>query len=384
MNSNPQFESRLIDNVIRFAEVLRRGGLDVHGGRVPDVVGALEHIGVARRDDVRAAMRCLLVHRREDLGFFDAAFDRFWRAYTEARGGLPLSSLGERPRIAAKPPSGTTVEFDSAAGEADGRRAVHLAAGAWSASEALRRRDFAELTPSELARAEALLTRLPWQLGVRRTRRWVRGKTGSVDLRRIVRANVRHGGELVDLPRRMRREKPRPVVILADVSGSMERYSRLLLQFVCGMAGGAHAVESFVFSTRLTRVTRRVARRGAGAAQAVARDVQDWGGGTRIGDALRSFNLHWARRVMRNGPVVIIVSDGWDRGEPDQLARELARVRRSCHRLVWLNPLLGSTRYEPLTRGMRAALPLVDDFLPAHNLASLEELADHLRSVRSR
>jgi uncharacterized protein len=162
----------------------------------------------------------------------------------------------------------------------------------------------------------------------------------------------------------------------------MERYSRMLLQFVYGMSASAHAVESFVFATRLTRITREVARGGSRRALATVADrVRDWGGGTRIGDALRAFNLHFARRVMRNGPVVLIVSDGWDRGDPDELARELARVRRSCRRLVWLNPLLGSQRYEPLTRGMQAALPHVDDFLPAHNLASLEQLAEHLRAL---
>lgn len=379
-NQNPKFP--LVANVLRFVEILRRSGLDVHGGRMPDAIVALERVGVRRKTDVRAALRCLLIHRREDIAFFDEAFDRFWRARSPGRGGLPLVSLGERPRIKAAPTSGTQVEFDSEAGDPGASHAKPLAAGAWSATESLRARDFAELTPGELLQAESLLARVPWRLGIRRTRREVRAATGRVDLRRIVRRNMKHGGELVDVPRRARREKPRPIVVLADVSGSMERYSRLLLQFVYGMAAGAHAVESFVFATRLTRITREVTHRGSGAAlAAVAGRVRDWGGGTRIGDALRAFNLHYARRVMRHGPVVLVISDGWDRGDPEQLARELARVRRSCRRLVWLNPLLGSRSYEPLTRGMRAALPFVDDFLPAHNLVSLEQLASHLRSL---
>jgi uncharacterized protein with von Willebrand factor type A (vWA) domain len=162
----------------------------------------------------------------------------------------------------------------------------------------------------------------------------------------------------------------------------MERYSRVLLHFVYGLSHSGTRVETFVFATRLTRVTRQLAgRRGHHALGQLAREVQDWGGGTRIGEALRSFNTRWARRVMRNGPVVLIVSDGWDRGDPAALDRELARVRRSCRRLIWLNPLLGSASYEPLTRGMRAALQHVDDFMPAHNLASLEQLAAHLRSL---
>jgi uncharacterized protein with von Willebrand factor type A (vWA) domain len=193
------------------------------------------------------------------------------------------------------------------------------------------------------------------------------------------------GGEPIELPRRRRREAARPLILLADVSGSMERYSRMLLHFLYGLGRSGARVETFLFATRLTRVTRHLAGRRANEAFArVARDVQDWGGGTRIGEALRAFNMRWARRVMRNGPVVLIVSDGWDRGDPELLARELARVRRSCRRVIWLNPLLGSSGYQPLTRGMQAALRHVDDFLPAHNLNSLEQLAAHLASLPSR
>jgi uncharacterized protein with von Willebrand factor type A (vWA) domain len=165
----------------------------------------------------------------------------------------------------------------------------------------------------------------------------------------------------------------------------MERYSRILLQFVYALGRGSQRVESFVFATRLTRVTRTAAERdNPQSVDALVRSVVDWGGGTRTGDALRAFNLRWARRVMRNGPVVLIISDGWDRGEPAILTHELARVRRSSKRLIWLNPLLGSAGYEPLTRGMRAALPLADDFMPAHNLASLEALAEHLQRLHRR
>lgn len=371
----------LLVNLLRFGHVLRGGGLDVHPGRMRDAVMALELVGVRSRSDVRTALRCLLVHRREDIPFFDRAFDEFWRAPGAGASGLPLYSLGERPRLVARPGSEVRVEFDAASQTAVGVP-PRLAAGAWSAREALRRRDFAELTPEERLAAERLLADLGWRLGVRQTRRWARAAHGALDLRRLVRRNLTRSGELVDLPRRRRRERPRPLIVLGDVSGSMERYTRMLLQFLCGVAAGPQAVESFVFATRLTRITRQVSRRGSNAAlDAVARRVQDWGGGTRIGDALRAFNVHWGRRVMRHGPVAIIVSDGWDRGDPALLARELARLRRSCHRIVWLNPLLGSEGYEPLTRGMRAALPLVHDFLPAHNLASFEQLAAHLRAL---
>jgi hypothetical protein len=372
----------LIHNLLRFGHVLRRGGLDVHPGRMRDAVVALERVGLRRREDVRATLRCLLVHRREDIPFFDDAFDRFWTARGEAGEGLPLFSLGERPRVVTTPGAEARVEFEEPEASAPAAAEPRLAAGAWSELEALRTRDFSDLSPAELRRAEEMLADIGWRLGIRRTRRFARSSSGAIDLRRIVRRNVRHGGELIDLPRRTRRDKPRPLLVLGDVSGSMERYTRLLLQFLCGLSGSAQAVESFVFATRLTRVTRQVTERGANrAVDAVSRHVQDWGGGTRIGESLRAFNVHWARRVMRHGPVAIIVSDGWDRGDPALLARELARLRRTCRRLVWLNPLLGSSTYEPLTRGMLAALPLVDDFLPAHNLASFEQLAEHLGSL---
>lgn len=371
----------LVGNIVRFAEVLRAGGVALHAGRLPDVLSAVESVGVRGRADVRAALRCLLIHRRDDLAAFDAAFEAFWRASLPDTAGLPVAALGARPRVSAEPRGGTPVHLEASAGSAAAEGSSVVVA-AWSDTASLRTRDFASLSPGELVRAEALLAHMPWHLGVRRTRRWRRARVGAIDLRPAVRRNMKHGGELLDLPRRRRQTKPRPVVVLADVSGSMERYARMLLQFVHGMSAGPHTVESFVFATRLTRITRDVSgRRGHRAWSALTARVTDWGGGTRIGEALRTFNVTYARRVIRQGPVVLIISDGWDRGDPAQLVRELARLRRSCRRLVWLNPLLGSVNYEPLTRGMRAALPLVDDFLPAHNLVSLEQLARHLRAL---
>jgi uncharacterized protein len=371
-------EGALVSNLLLFARVLRQAGLDVHTGRVLDAVSALEWVGVGRRNDVRAVLKALLVHRHDDLARFDEAFDLFWRAHTETTGGLPLFSLGERARVVSTKVPSVPVRFeDEATSSSTGT--PRLAAGAYSPVHVSRTKDFADFTPEEMTAAESALAELGWELGVRRTRRWSAGSSGSVDLRRIVARNMKHGGELIDLPQRVRIEKARPIVVLADVSGSMERYSRMLLHFVWGLTRGARRVESFLFATRLTRVTRLIAGRGPSGIQRVSRSVEDWGGGTRIGEALRAFNLHWARRVIRNGPVVMIVSDGWDRGDPELLDHEVARVRRSCRRLVWLNPLLGSANYEPLTRGMMAALRHVDEFLPVHNLASLEQLAERLR-----
>jgi len=372
----------LLANLLRFVDLLRAAGVSVHAGRMTDAATAMEHVGVARRADLRAALRCLLVRRHDDIPRFDEVFDRFWRTHGDAtleEGRTIVPRDGGAPGAAG---AGSDAQLrlvtDTSACTSE---APVLRGGAWSARESLKTRDFATLTPAELAQAEALLARMPWRLGVRRTRRWVRARRGRVDLRPLTRVNMKHGGELVVVPRRARRRRPRPVVVLADISGSMERYARMLLQFVHGMTAAAHDVESFVFATRLTRITRDLARGGGQSLPSAVHRIQDWGGGTRIGGALRAFNLHYARRVMRHGPIVLLISDGWDRGDPEELARELARVRRSCRRLVWLNPLLGSEAYEPLTRGMQAALPLIDDFLPAHNLASLGELARHLRRL---
>lgn len=374
-------DSGFADNVLLFGRVLRAAGVDVHHRRLLDALQALEWIGVGNRHDVRATLRSLLVHRHEDIATFNEAFDLFFQAHRPPAPGPPLFSLGERPRVVAKRTPGSTVnvELDDAGPEASS--SATSAVGAWSPQSVSRTKDFAEFTPAELERARLLLEQLSWRFALRRTRRWRRASIGAVNLRSLLRRGV-VGDDLVELPRRVRREAGRPLVFLGDVSGSMERYTRMLLHFVYGLTRSRTRVESFLFATTLTRVTRHIAGRRANEAFArVAREVQDWGGGTRIGDALRTFNTRWARRVMRNGPIVLIVSDGWDRGDPELLARELARVRRSCRRLIWLNPLLGSADYRPLTRGMQAALRYVDDFRPAHNLASLEELAAHLGSL---
>ena len=373
-------------NVLLFGRLLRRAGVDVHHSRVLEAMRALADLGLRRRDDVHATLRALLVHRQEDLARFDAAFALFFRAHkTDGEGSsLALFSLGERPRVVARPAPGTQlpVEFDDL--KRQDTSPATRAVGAYSTAAVSRTKDFADFTPQEVEEARRVLAELPWRMGRRRTRRWERRGGSSVDLRPLLRRSVMRG-ELPLLSRRRRRTAPRPIVVIGDVSGSMERYSRLLLHFAWGLARQAPHVEAFVFSTALTRITPRMARAGGGRALSRAvRDVADWGGGTRIGEALRAFNTRWARRVMRHGPVVILVSDGWDRGEPSVLARELARLRRSCHRLVWLNPLLGHPGYQPLTRGMQAALPLVTDFLPAHNLASLEQLAALLADDGSR
>jgi uncharacterized protein with von Willebrand factor type A (vWA) domain len=223
-------------------------------------------------------------------------------------------------------------------------------------------------------------SQLAWR---RRSRRLTPGRGPEIDLRRTLRSSFRHGGEWLDWSPMRRLNKNRPLVVLADISGSMTPYSRLLLMFVYGLARGCGApLEAFVFGTRLSRITRPLISLPVDQAlDRVARQVQDWSGGTRIGEALHDFNLNWTRRVLSAGAVVLLISDGWDRGDPDQLAEEMARLQRRAHRLIWLNPLLGTPGYRPLTRAVQAALPYVDDFRPAHNLASLNDLASSLSAM---
>ncbi len=372
----------LLVNVIIFTRALRAAGVAVRPGATYDAVRALDDIGFGSRSDVRDALRTVLTFRRDDFDAFDRLFDRFWRVWPEGVGPRPrpmqvpartrLSLSGLAPALA----------FGDRAGAVQPQTERVMPTGTYSPDEAWRRKDFASFTPEDLDRATAALATLAWDPGVRVTRRWVAGSGPTIDLRRLLGRSARRGGELMAIPYRIRRVAPRPLVIICDVSGSMEPYARMMLLFAHAMAGARRRVEIFVFSTRLTRVTREFRRARVAAAVSRVRDaVLDWSGGTRIGEAIHTFNREWARRVLSRGPVVLIISDGWDLGNPELLASEVARLQRSAFRLVWLNPLLGSPGYEPLARGMRAALPFVDDFLPVHNMASLETLAGELNAL---
>jgi len=377
--------SALLDNLLVFGRLLRALGLEVHVGRLLDIAEALRHVNIGARQDVYHTCRALLVHRRDDLAMFDRAFDAFWRVH-----GDGLLRAHRRPGDAPRADHrhvGTTealempgVAFDD--GEAEVPSGTLQT---WSDAGTLAHKDFAEFTPDEIAVARAALDRLEWTPGERRTRRWVRGRGTRVDLRRALARSVRTGGDVFKLPRLRRRTRPRPVVLLCDISGSMERYSRLLLHFAHAIGHRHRRVEAFVFSTELTRVTSQLrARRLDEAVADVSRSVPDWSGGTRIGEALRQLHQSWTRRALHGGPVVLLISDGWDRGDPVVLREQIKRLQRSCHRLIWLNPLIGTVDYAPLTRGLQAALPFVDDFLPARTLTNLADLALHLNTLAGR
>jgi uncharacterized protein with von Willebrand factor type A (vWA) domain len=401
----------LLARIIDFARLLWELGLDVGPGRVVDLARSLPLIDVGRREDFYTLLKVSLLSKHEQEAIFDAAFAYFWATPGAARGRPPdeerqAGRPGERRRALALPRHRRLDADEEAARLAlnpTGRRhpATRLsearrrqreddeeAAGSrsYSAEEALGRKDFEEYTWDELQEARRLMAEAHWRLGERASRRSRPARHGRrLDMRRTFRASLRSGGEPIRLARREVRRKPRPLVILCDISGSMSLYSRLLLHFVHTVSNGMSQVETFVFGTRLTRITRQLARRDVDEAiHQVSKSVQDWSGGTRIGDSLRTFNFRWARRVLGRGAVVLVISDGWDRGDTRLLSEEMARLQRSCHRLIWLNPLLGQADYRPVTAGMRAALPYVDDFLPANNLNSLLALGRLLQRVDDR
>lgn len=371
-----------VHNLLTFCRLLRGAGIDVQPGRVLDVVEALRHVDMSARAEVHAACRALLVQRHEQLALFDRAFAEFWRDRHEHNM--------RRPPTPGEPRSTVTVLaevalVDEVPSQDDGggvAPAPERGIKTWSDRGGLADKDFAAFTEEELDQARTALSRLEWNPGMRRTRRWVRGRGPRVDLRRAIAESLRTGGEIVKLPRRVRRSRSRPLVLLCDVSGSMEQYSRLLLHFAYALMSRHHRVEAFLFATRLTRITNQLRRHSPEEAMAeVSRSVHDWSGGTRIGEAVKEFHGRWGRCSLSGGAVVLLISDGWDRGDPEELRRQIARLQRRCHRLIWLNPLIGTNDYAPLTRGLQAALPFVDDFLPSRTLTNLADLASHLNRL---
>jgi hypothetical protein len=389
----PQGSGYLLHNILLFGRLLHGLGLDVNPSRMITMIQALQYIDISHKEDFYHATRCLLVHDYEDIALFDQAFDLFWRRPEERKLALTLVR-SKKPKPSSPQPrnnqpvlrvkSGRSLTEES---KSDDELSPQLdTTQTYSAQEILRQKDFAELDADELEAIKKLIAHLVWQLGFRRTRRYRPGRGLTIDMRRSLRRNLGYGGELLEWSFRKPRFKPRPLVIIADISGSMERYTRLLLHFVYGLTKGLeNSVEAFVFGTRLTRISRQLEHKDVDRSMMeITRSVSDWSGGTRIGAAIKRFNYDWARRVLSRGAIVLLISDGWDRGDPHLLANEMARLQRNCHRLIWLNPLLGSPDYEPLTRGMVAALPYIDDFLPVHNLATLEALAQHLEWLDDR
>lgn len=371
-------------NALLFGRILRRVGLRADLPAVLDFGRALTLVQLGDREEVKAAGAALFCRRREDLEPYQIAFDRFWRRHT-ALHEVPappsedaLETADERPAGAGDrgERDGTADDAEEEGGE-EAAAAMAIAPEAYSAQESLRHRDFDRMTTAELRAAGRLIDQLVPSLEQRRTRRWevhVHGRTLAP--RQMLRRNLGTGGDALTWLWRRPVQRPRSIVLICDISGSMERHSRLLLRFAQALTRSRVPTEAFVFGTRLTRVTHQLRGRDPDLALSrVADAVTDWSGGTRIGASFAEFNRHWARRALRSSGVVVVVSDGWDRGDPALVAAETARLRRSCHRLIWLNPLAGADGYRPLAAGMAAAYPYLDDFLAANDLASLEHLA---------
>jgi uncharacterized protein len=377
----------LVPRLGAFARLLHDAGMEAGPRRLTDATRALVHIDLKQQLDFRNTLRSVFVSRKEDIPIFEAAFDIFW-APPDPRataGAMPGRSraLPMAPERAQAWANALGLNRSQMNREQD-PTVVPASSSGYSAEELLRQKDFDQMTWEETEQVRRLLEQAPWRVAERKTRRLRPARAGRIDLRRTARHAIRSSGELMKLFHRRPRVRRRPLVLICDVSGSMERYSRLLMIFAHAIAR-REDLEAFVFSTRLTRITRLLRYRDLDRAlESVSKGVHDFSGGTRIGDALADFNRRWARRVLGHGAVVIIVSDGWDRGDPARLTAELIHLRRSSHRLIWLNPLLGSEGYQPLTRGMAAALPHCDDFLAAHNLKALEDLGRLLAGLDRR
>lgn len=382
---------RLARNVVAFARLLRDAGLPVGLDQTIAALRAVEAVGLERRDDVRAALAATLTSRREHATLFDAAFDAFWRDPELVGRMLALIADADADRadepVAARPagrleqalgagrpatPASPRGRDDAPAGDAT---------ATWSARERLRGRDFESMSVEEFRAAIRLVREVPVPVDPVPVRRWRAARRGPIDLRGTLR-RMAADPSLGTPARRARRERPAPLVILCDVSGSMERYARVMLHWAHAMLRSRPRVAVFTFGTRLTDVTRALRDRDPDlAVGAVARAVADWSGGTRIGPSLEAFNRLWARRVLTGNAAVLLVTDGLDRAGDGSLGEAAARLRRFARRVIWLNPLLRYEGFEPRAAGIRALLPHVDRHLPVHSLARLEDLGRALRDA---
>jgi uncharacterized protein with von Willebrand factor type A (vWA) domain len=376
-----------LQRLVGFGRMLRRRGLAVGTGRILTFCRAVAALDRIDRTGVYWAGRVAMVARKEDLAAYDAAFDEWFPASRQSRDVLAMISgqdqpMGVPPELEVLLDRGIPEEsWEPAEGSEDGEVPVGVLA---SGAEVLRAKSFDELSETERIQADHVIRALAVHLPTRRSRRYRPSPYGRrFDQRRTLRASLRTQGEPFRRAWRDRRRRVRPLVLILDVSGSMSAYSRALMQFGFAAKRAGRRVEVFCFGTRLTRVTRALARSEPDdALREVAAAVVDWNGGTRIGASLKELLDRWSQHVAMRGSVVVLCSDGLERGDPGLLAAQVARLSRLCHRLIWVNPLKGSPRYEPLARGMAASLPYVDVFLAGHNLESLESLCEVLEGAR--
>ena len=386
-------DGRLADNIVYFARALRKAGMRVGPAAVKDAIEAVLAVGIGSREDFYWTLHSVLVNRREDHAVFDEAFRLFWKSRELIEKMISMLSPvapdhreREKPRAAESRVADAMFEGHRKERPQETREIEIDARLTFSGSEVLRGKDFAQMTAKELADARLAISamRLPFDLvATRRFRTDPRGR--RADPRAMMRSALRTGGDLV-LPKfRSPREIHPPLVVLADISGSMSQYTRIFLHFLHALAEKRRRVHTFVFGTRLTNLTRQMRHRDPDEALAEASQaVKDWSGGTRIGDTLREFNRLWSRRVLGQGAVVLLITDGLERDDVAGLSEEMERLHKSCRRLIWLNPLLRFEGFEPRARGVRAMLPHVDEFRPVHNLNTLSDLCASLSDARSR
>lgn len=383
-------------NALLFTRMLRSEGITTDIGATIDYSRALTLVDIGDREQVRAAGMAIFVRRRDEVAVYDDVFSRFWDQHELSIESLPLdftleAAAGASERISqvreTAEAGDETAAMASEAEDAPAGDGTPLdedessAPESWSLRERLLHKPFERMTPEELRDAEWLVDGVRPRLEMRLARRQEHARHGRLlDTRQMLRHNLQYGGDLVEWLWRRPALRPRAITVICDISGSMERHSRLLIRFAMALHRlSAVRTEAFVFGTHITRVTHELTGRDPDVGLArVSAAVSDWSGGTRIGASLRQFNQDWARRVLRSSGVVIIVSDGWDRGDPELVRSEMARLQRSCHRLIWLDPLAGSEHYQPLAGGMAAAYPFIDDLVPVHDLASLQRLGDLL------
>lgn len=371
MSDSPVITNDLGRIAVAFTRLLRGADVQVPMSSTVAFAEALELVGLDGRDAVYWAGRATLVHRPEDHDVYDRAFAVFWESRTA--GDVPAEPEPVRITLAVDEGDDDGDDPDTADPSDDPTLELRF-----SATEILRDKDFSDYSAEELAEAQALMSRFRLVGSPRRSLRLVptRGRTTHPDLRRTVRATIRAGGELGPRHWRTASERNRRLVLLLDVSGSMEPYARALIRLVHAAVAGRQKVEAFALGTRLTRLTRELSSRDPDTAlRQAARRVSDWSGGTRLGEGLQRFNDDWGQRGMARGAIVVILSDGWDRGDPDLLGEQMERLHRVAHAVVWVNPLKVTPGYAPLARGMAAALPHVDRFVEGHSLAAMDELA---------
>ncbi len=368
-------------NVLEFGRLLRRAGLPVGPADMLAAQTALTCIEVGARADVRSALRAVMVHRHDQQPVFDQAFDLFWRDPADSQYAAMMSLLNDKtPKVEPRPTPGNRRVAEAFNPRRDKQEIEEAperdAAMTVSAAERLQTTDFEAMSAAEITAARAEIRRLRLPLDLRRTRRTRVDSRGAViDMAATLRTGLRHGGEMLEFAHAARTVRPPPLVVLCDISGSMARYAQILLHFLHAVANDRDRVSVFLFGTRLSNITRQLRHRDPEAAFAqVAAQVPDWSGGTRIGETIEDFNRQWSRRVLGQGAVVLLVTDGLDRDGAKGLPEAMDRLHRSCRRLIWLNPLLRWQGFEPRSQGIRAMLPHVDEFRPVHNLASLRAL----------